>query len=573
MSQQLPILDTERRQRASSRSVVAAVLRCVLLLAIAAAIRISHANQDSVSTTTESIVVPIEQVQQWLPNAAAVGDSHDGLMTVKDKSGAVIGSVIATLPAAQHVIGYRGPSNTLLFLDETSTVIAAELLDSQDTPEHVNAVNRDGDFFNQFQGWTLGDQSTQRPVDSVSGATLTSLAIAEGIAVRLGGEKPSLRFPDSLSAADLELIGPTDTFPDFNLINSYEAVVADSEFDLWHILRTGPLVDSISGYQGPSELLIRLDRKRRVSHLALRRTFDNQPYAGYLNEETYFWKLFQQMTLREISMIDLDALQVEGVSGATMTSLAVADTIVAAAKEYEIRQQQALEEVQRRTLHWGFHDIGTLLVLLCGTTIALTRLRGLRWLRVVWNVVLVAYFGLMTGNLISLAVVFGWAGRGIAWKLAPGLASVVVVSFVLSAFTRRNVYCSHICPHGAAQQLLRRKAVKSQRLRAILKRLRWVPGVTLVAATVVTFLRLEFNLAAWEPFNAYVWYVAGAASLCLAVFSLVFAWFVPMGYCRHACGTGRLLDYIRRTAKSDRFTFADGVAICLAVGSWMCLVA
>lgn len=573
MSQQLPILDSERRQRASRRSVVAAVLRCALVLAIAAAIRVSHVNQDSGFTATESIAVPIEQVQQWLPNAAAVVAADDGLMAVKDDAGEVIGSVIATLPAAQKVIGYRGPSNTLLFLDKTSTVIAAELLDSQDTPEHVDAINSDGKFFDQFRGWTLGDQSTQRTVDSVSGATLTSLAIAEGIAVRLGGEKPSLRFPDSFSESDLTAMSGFAEATGFELLNSYEAVVTDSNGDDRRLLRTGPLVDSISGYQGPSELLIGLNDEQRVAHLSLRQTFDNQPYAGYLNEESYFWKLFQQKTLREISKIDLEAEQVEGVSGATMTSLAVADTIVAAAKEYELRQQQDAQEVQRRTLHWGLHDIGTLLVLLIGTTIAMTRLRGLRWLRVVWNLVLVAYFGLMTGNLISLAVVFGWAGRGIAWKLAPGLASVVVVSFVLSAFTRRNVYCSHICPHGAAQQLLRRKAVKSQRLRAILKRLRWVPGITVVAATVVTFLRLEFNLAAWEPFNAYIWYVAGVTSISVAVLSLVFAWFVPMGYCRHACGTGRLLDYVRRSAASDRFTFADGVTVCLAVGAWMCFVA
>lgn len=573
MSQLLPILDTERRQRASRRSIIAAVLRCALVLAIAVAIRVSHANQNSVSTAAESIVVPIQQVQQWLPNAVAAGKSHDGLMAVKDEAGAVIGSVIATLPAAQHVIGYRGPSNTLLFLDETSTVIAAELLDSQDTPEHVDAVNRDGEFFNQFQGWSLGDQSTQGAVDSVSGATLTSLAIAEGIAVRLGSEKPSLRFPDSFSIADLDKIVGVDTDGDLNSVNSYEAVVTDSEFNVSRLLRTGPLVDSISGYQGPSELLIHLDDRQKVIHLSLRRTFDNQPYAGYLDEDTYFWKAFQQKTLREISKIDLEAEQVEGVSGATMTSLAVADTIVAAAKEYEIRRQQASPEVQRRTVHWGLHDIGTLLVLLCGTAIALTRLRGIRWLRVVWNVALVAYLGLMTGNLISLAVVFGWAGRGIAWQLAPGLASVVVVSFVLSAFTRRNVYCSHICPHGAAQQLLRRKAVRSERLRGILKRIKWMPGAILVAAAVVTFLRLESNLAAWEPFNAYIWYVAGLTSITVAVLSLVFAWFVPMGYCRHACGTGRLLDYVRRSAASDRLTIADGVTVCLAVGSWMCLVA
>ena len=38
---------------------------------------------------------------------------------------------------------------------------------------------------------------------------------------------------------------------------------------------------------------------------------------------------------------------------------------------------------------------------------------------------------------------------------------------------------------------------------------------------------------------------------------------LPMAYCRYACGTGRLLEYLRHSARSDRFLLADGVLLAL----------
>ena len=74
------------------------------------------------------------------------------------------------------------------------------------------------------------------------------------------------------------------------------------------------------------------------------------------------------------------------------------------------RQQQARAEVRRRRIHWSVHDTGTAMVLIFAVVIGTTRLRGIRWLQVTWLVILVVYFGLVTGNLISLAVVIltGW---------------------------------------------------------------------------------------------------------------------------------------------------------------------
>lgn len=570
----LPILDDQRQHKTGWRSTIATLLRCMIVALIALAVRISsHAERQSAVAVGQTFAVDQQLIDQDLPGVAVIEHaSPDGLCSLKNATNQVIGFAVSTLPAAADIVGYRGPSNVLLVFNESSEVVGASLLESEDTPEHVAAIVNDGEFFEQFDGWTLGAPHTFSDIDAVSGATLTSLAIAEGILLRLGSEKPSLRFPDNLNQSDLELFWGTHTTHALRTISNVEAdVVSSNSTLLGSLIRTGPLIDSIAGYQGPSEILLFVDANGKTNHLALRTTFDNQPYAGYLNEEPYFWKAFQGKTINELAKLNLEDARVEGVSGATMTSIAVAETIVAAAENYHKQQLSAQQLVKPQTIHWRVNDVGTALVLLIGIAIGLTRLRSVAWLKKLWNVVLVTYLGLLTGSLISLAVLFGWAAQGIAWRLAPGLAAVIAISFLLSATTKRNIYCSHVCPHGAAQQLLKRLR-PGKHVPKWIRHLLWLPGATLILAVIVTILNVNCNLAAWEPFNAYIWYVAGIGSLVLAVGSLLVSAFIPMAYCRYGCATGRLLNYVRHSAKADRFTFADGVAAALCLLAWSRLV-
>lgn len=554
--------DRQRRRQRLRNTVLATVLRCALVVLIAALLRVEQSRRSRVAADQPS-AVPVAAVRNWLPGAARI-EPGAALQSVLDDQGTAIGAAVTTLPAAQSIVGYRGPSNVLLVLDESAQVIGARLLSSEDTPEHVEAILQDAEFFGQFSGWTLGEPHTMSSVDAVSGATLTSLAIIEGITLAMGADRPSLKFADGLTDEDLPLVGGAEL--QLQLTSAYAAdLIDDSGQAVGRLVRSGPLIDSISGYQGPSEVLIRFTPEGKTDRIALRKTYDNDPYAGYLNQEKYFWKVFRNKSAVQVAEIDLEQEQVEGVSGATMTSMAVAETILAAAAELERRRTATPPARKVASIRWSAHDIGTLLVLGLGMLINLTRWRGHRWLQRIWNLVLVGYFGLVTGNLISLAVVSGWAVQGVAWRLAPGLAAVVVVSFLLSALTGRNVYCSHVCPHGALQQLIRRRPQHSQTVRRVLRKTTWIPGITLLLAVAATWLKPDSNLAAWEPFNAWIWYVAGTASLIVAGVSIVFSWYVPMGYCRHACGTGRLLDYVRRSARSAQFTVADGVALGLAM--------
>lgn len=580
------------------------LLRIGLLIALAAPLRIMA--ERSTEATDAAGPPPLERIQSRLSAAVELSpvDARGAWWSVLDSDAEPIGLAAQTSPAGDSAIGYRGPSNVLLLADTEQQIVAADLIASRDTAEHVQAVTDSETFFDQFRGLRIG-QSIE-PVDAVSGATLTSYAIAEAVSLRLAGERPSLRFPRPLTAAeaggafnpsgDAASRSPSDRLPTAapgSATSEGELIVRDAAGKpVGRLLRTGPLVDSRIGYQGPSEVLLILDAEDRVLDAQLRETYDNEPYVDYVRDEKYFWNHFRGRTLAELAA--LETAGIEGVSGATMTSQTVAETIQAAAERYLANQPAAANEASSSrlgseqpwfeggwfkqgwfaerwsALRWTAKDLVSLLFVVGAIALSSTRLRGIRWLRIVWQIALVVGFGWWTGNLLSQALVFGWAEQGAAWRLAPALAVVVGMAMLLPPLSKRNVYCHHLCPHGAAQQLLR-------------GRLRWrwtpgprataalavIPGLLLVAAYLLTLFGSEVPLAHWEPFDAYLWPVAAWGSVVLAVGSLAVAAVIPMGYCRFGCPTGRLLDYVRRTARSDRFTRRDAVVAALTIIGWL----
>ena len=58
-------------------------------------------------------------------------------------------------------------------------------------------------------------------------------------------------------------------------------------------------------------------------------------------------------------------------------------------------------------------------------------------------------------------------------------------------------------------------------------------------------LSLPVSLVDIEPFDAWVFRVAGWATITVAIVGLVASLFVPMAYCRYGCPTGALLKFLQ----------------------------
>ena len=80
---------------------------------------------------------------------------------------------------------------------------------------------------------------------AVSGATLTSLALAEGVLKRIGGGRPSLFFPDPVSVSELDAwIDEGETVEN---VDAWVMVRDQGGNETAQLLRTGPLTDDIAG--------------------------------------------------------------------------------------------------------------------------------------------------------------------------------------------------------------------------------------------------------------------------------------------------------------------------------------
>ena len=558
---------------------IAHAARVAVVAAIAWLVHAEHVRYVGRQATADLAGLPVVRVQKHLPEAAAIGGLSApvaGGRDLLDAAGERVGTMLRTSPAGDAAIGFSGPTDLLVICDRDLRVAGMEVLSSRDTRDHVHAVKRDTAFWQSFRGKSLEELAGLKPdkAHAVAGATLTSLAIQEALVRRLGGTAAASRFEQPPALADLKLIYPDAVRiePDPGDPAVIRVLAADA-IPLGWALRTSPAADRVIGYQGPTDAVVGFDATGKVCGVAVLTSYDNEPYVGYVRDDAAFRGIYRGMSLAAIVGIDPRNTGVEGVSGATMTSQAVAEGIVRAARQQAEQRATPLRASWATFLASAIASIdgpqwGAIGVIVAGIITAFTRLRGTWFGRLALPIVVLAYLGFGAGALLSQAQVWGWAQAGVA-RGAVVLMALTLAALVLPIVTRRNVYCSHLCAHGASQQLLVR-FVKPKRsfpewLKPVLVALPWV---LLTVAILASLLHWPLNLVDLEPFDAYLPAVAGVAAIVIFAVSLIASSFYPMAYCRHGCPTGALLDHLRLHRRADRFTWRDGVLLgCLAVAA------
>ncbi|MFO1063123.1 MAG: FMN-binding protein [Pirellulales bacterium] len=508
----------------------------------------------------------------WDSLRLEVSDRDDAVWDLIDVEGNVRGRVLQTSPQSDSVVGYSGPNNVLLIADADGVITAASLLSSGDTRDHAERVRHADAFWKQFIGRRLDDPVPSR-VDAVSGATLTSLAVAEAIAMRHGGERQSLKFPDPLTLEEVRAsFENAAAVEEDHRVPGLSDVFDDMKQPLGSVLRTGVLADSDAGYQGPSELILAMDREGVIFKIRLRSSFDNEPYVRYAKQEARFWKKFGNRTLPELAQMDIDALGIEGVSGATMTSMAAARTLVMSAQRAEearLRSETA-EALAAKPLRWSIGEILTGLVACLILPISLTSLRGKRRFRIVRQVCILVILVVIAGNLLSLSLMAGWVRSGWNWRQAPGLALLSLIAIGSPLLLNRNVYCDHVCPHGIAQQWLSPWAARRRaRVSPLIRRRLFQLGRLSAAAVFGTALMWIVTgrpmfLSRLEPFDTYVWRIGFSLSCIVWLLSLIWSAWEPMAYCRSACPTGWVLDTMKTSGDRGLGLFSIGCSVRLS---------
>ena len=526
-------------------------------------------------TSAALTTLPLLTFQDAVPQVTHFGSQSSqvrGATELLDPSGETVGFCFQTSPASDTVIGFSGPSNLLIICDAKKTICGIELLSSGDTRDHVSVVRSDKVFWSQFVGKTLEElsQTPDQTYVTSAGATLTSLAMIEGLNERLGVGNRITRFPDEPTLEEIQKIFPKATqlradAGESSIMNVYD----HAGIPLGWTLRTSPAADSVIGYQGPTDSLIGFDSTGIAVGFSIRKTFDNEPYVSYVRDDKSFKKYFIGQTFEEFASADREKSPTEGVSGATMTSQAIAEAIVVASQSANKRLNRPsfVRDVVSRIQSLNAPQWGAVLIIIMGLIIGYTRFRG-HWVgRIVLPFLVLTYLGFGAGALLSQVQLWGWAMYGI-----PQGATVLLLLSLLAvgspATTGRNIYCNQLCAHGAAQQLLK-ITIPNQRFRfltrtqktlgPLIQRVWWFPWTLFVVGALISIFDLKISLVDVEPFDAYLPTIAGTSAIVIFIVSLAVSSLSPMAYCRYGCPTGAMLRYVRLHRRSGRITWQDAV--------------
>ncbi len=337
---------------------------------------------------------------------------------------------------------------------------------------------------------------------------------------------------------------------------------------LGYVVRTSPHTDAILGYRGWTDTLIAFDNELHVAGVRIRSSQDTREHVGDVRDDRHFLKTWNGKPWEEVARVTPEAAGIEGVSGASMTSMAVAEAI-----QRRLQMADVALAIQPPPLRIRGHDVGLAVVIAAAFALAFTRKR--QWLRRGFQVLVIGYVGFVTGDLLAQSLIAGWAANGVPWRSAPGLVLLLAAALAVPWATRKPLYCQQLCPHGAAQELLGRLAPKRWRValpKDFARGLRWLPALLLALVVAITILALPLDLASLEPFDAYLIRSAGWATIALAFAGLIASLFVPMAYCHYGCPTGALLEFLRARGPTDRFGRRDIAAALLtalaAVLSW-----
>ena len=102
---------------------------------------------------------------------------------VYDQQGKLLGYAVYSKPASDGIKGYNGETPVLIALNAKKVIMGVYPLPNVETPRFAQRVQEAG-FYDNWNGLTV-KKAKKKKVDTVSGATFTSRAVAQSVQAAL----------------------------------------------------------------------------------------------------------------------------------------------------------------------------------------------------------------------------------------------------------------------------------------------------------------------------------------------------------------------------------------------------
>lgn len=304
-------------------------------------------------------------------------------------------------------------------------------------------------------------------------------------------------------------------------------------------LESTGVVRGIRGYAGPVNVAVFLSAEGEIlaaHHISSRET------ESYLQriERGGFYEQFQGIRIE-------GEHQVDAVSGATLTSEAIAHTIsalIAEAAPEPLANFAGTDELSdfsieaRLNLWWILHIAVIFLMFLYGFQ---KKLRKSKTGIIALSLLSVLYIGFFLNNSFTyVSFIHPFVGTSVS-----SLVGLYALFTLLGAIWGKNTYCKYVCPFGNVQRLLIQVTPKKAKSKFFMSN-KWIYRIRgAIALVLITGVLL--GLRSWSNFELFpdlfgldflsFWFTVALASVLIAIR-------YPMIWCRLLCPTGSVLDFI-----------------------------
>ncbi len=160
---------------------------------------------------------------------------------------------------------------------------------------------------------------------------------------------------------------------------------------------------------------------------------------------------------------------------------------------------------------------------------------------------LVVSIGLM-GFLYSMQFSLSTIVMLVSGAWLQGLASYaplicLILAIIIFVVTKKNLYCSHICPFGAIQEAV--ALISNCKNPEINHLTRWGSRLFALGLMCMALYFSNSSLATYEPFGKVFGFIGSITFFALSITATIGALFVRMPWCRLFCPVTPFFDYIQ----------------------------
>lgn len=297
------------------------------------------------------------------------------------------------------------------------------------------------------------------------------------------------------------------------------------------------VVEREQGWGGPMDVAMLISESGQIERLTILRHCETPSFLNRLYRDKYL----EQYTHKEASSPFSVAMDIDAVSGATISSKAVARAVQkgshTTARHY---LGMTVADVPEQP-SFGIKEIiasSLFLFVFLGGLFKSNKLRRLTLLSGLGILGFYASFPLSVSHLASLFLgrIPPLDSHLFTWIILLGTGGLLLLF-------GKNMYCSWICPFGALQELFSYiSGIKMDIHPKVARVAKLLPGFFTWVALMVIFMYRNPSRGNYEPFGAIFSFEGQGLIWLILPFVIIVSFFIPRFWCRFFCPAGHLLN-------------------------------